>query len=159
MIIRTYRESDREALKEITITCFDGNSSIDHNMESLFGLVDGRDWKWRKRLHMDSDIAANAAGIFIAEIEGRPVGYINTRIDHENRIGYIPHMAVLPAHRRIGIGRKLLDSAVAFLRDQGMSHVRISTLETNSPSQQLYSSYGFKEVSQQIHYMMQIEDK
>lgn len=159
MIIRKYRESDREALKEITLTCFDGNSSIDYNMESLFGPIDGKDWKWRKRLHMDNDIAANAAGIFVAEIEGGPIGYINTHIDHETRIGYIPHMAVLPLHRTKGIGRKLLDSAMASLRDQGISHVRISTLETNSPSQQLYSSYGFKEVSRQIHYMIQIEEK
>ena len=159
MIIRTYRDSDREALKEITVTCFDGNSSIDHNMESLFGPIDGRDWEWRKRLHMDNDIAANAAGIFVAEIEGTTIGYINTRVDHETRIGSVPHMAVLPAHRKKGLGRMLLDAAVAFLKDQGMKHIHISTLETNAPSQQLYPSYGFKEVSRQIHYMMPIEDK
>lgn len=159
MIIRTYREPDREALKEITITCFDGDSSIDHNMESLFGPIDGRDWEWRKRLHMDNDIAANAAGIFVAEIEGSPVGYISTREDHETGIGSVPHMAVLPVHRRKGIGRMLLDAAVAFLSEQGMKHVRINTLETNTACQQLYPSYGFKEVSRQIHYMMPTQDK
>ena len=69
MIIRAYRQSDRETLKEITVACFDGASSIDYNIEKLLGLVGGKDWAWRKKRHIDADIAASTAGIWVAEID------------------------------------------------------------------------------------------
>lgn len=47
MHIRPYRESDRDRLKEITIQCFSGSSSIDHNLDRLFGEVGGKDWAMR----------------------------------------------------------------------------------------------------------------
>ena len=158
MTIRAYQQSDRETLKEITVTCFDGASSIDYNIEKLLGLVDGKDWAWRKKRHIDADIAANPGGILVAEVEGSAIGYITTRVDHETGIGSIPNMAVLPAHRNGGIGRALMDAAIAHLRAEGMQLVRIETLETNPAGKHFYPSCGFKEVARQIHYVLPIDD-
>ena len=157
MLIRSYRESDREAIEEITVACFDGASSIDHSIERLFGLIDGKDWAWRKKRHIDEDVAAGPAGIFVAEAKGSVVGYITTRVDHETKIGWIPNIAVLPAHRKSGIGRALIEAAIVHLRDEGMTFARIETLETNAAGQSLYPACGFKEVARQIHYIMPID--
>jgi ribosomal protein S18 acetylase RimI-like enzyme len=157
MKIRVFDKSDSEKLKEITIICFDGLSSIDHNIEKLCGRVGGKDWVWRKKRSIDEDIAANPTGIFVAEIKGSPIGYITTRVDQETKIGWIPNLAVLPEHRKMGIGRKLIDKAVAYLRNQGMKCVRIETLATNEKGQHFYPSYGFKEITRQIHYIMPID--
>ena len=61
MEIRRYRPADLETLKTITAICFDG-VCIDQNIERLFGLVHGKDWRWRKVRHIDDDVDARATG-------------------------------------------------------------------------------------------------
>jgi len=85
MKIRTYSDTDLEPLRQITASCFDG-VSIDQNMEKLFGEIAGRDWRWRKMRHINADAAANAGGIFVAEVDGEVVGYITTRVDQEAKV-------------------------------------------------------------------------
>ena len=157
MKIRNFEESDREALKEITVICFGESSSIDHKIEARFGKVGGNDWAWRKERHIDDDIATDPDGIFVAELDARPIGYITSRIDHEGKIGSIPNLAVLPSHRGQGFARSLIDAAVAYLKQAGMTHVRIETLAGNEIGEAFYTSYGFTEVARQIHYIMPID--
>ena len=156
MIIRTFTDADREILKEITITCFDRACSIDYRIEDLFGLIDGKDWKWRKRRDIDADVAANPTGIFVADIDGRPVAYITTHVNRATTIGSIANLAVLPDRRRRGIARSLIDHAVAHLKGEGMRYVRIQTLETNQSGRHVYPACGFKEIARQIHYIMPV---
>jgi ribosomal protein S18 acetylase RimI-like enzyme len=157
MMIRIYTESDRQTLKEITVGCFSLSSSIDLNIEKHFGIANGKDWTWRKQRQIESDIDTNPAGIFVAEIDDAAVGYITTNIDHSAKIGSIPNLAVLPAHQQGGVGRALMDRALAYFREQGMELVRIETLETNAVGGQFYPSYGFVEVARQIHYAMPLD--
>ena len=154
MPIRSYRASDRETIKEITITCFGPTSSIDLNIETQFGLTNGKDWTWRKQRQIENDINTNPAGIFAAEIDGKVVGYITTQVDHESKIGSIPNLAVLPDRQQDGIGRALVERALASFREQGMELARIETLDSNAVGQQFYPSCGFTEVARQIHYAM-----
>ena len=113
MNIRKFQEPDREALKRITIICFDG-VSIDRNIEKLFGPIAGKSWEWRKGRQIDDDLNVNPDGIFVAEEDDKCVGYISTRIDHATKIGSIPNIAVLAEYRKTGIGRKLMDTATVF---------------------------------------------
>lgn len=155
MKIRQFQPSDLDTLKEITAICFDG-VSIDQNIERLYGLIHGKDWRWRKRRHIDDDAAVNASGILVAESDGRTVGYITTRVDMATRVGGIPNFAVLPAYRQQGIGRRLLEEAVAYLASRGMFYARIETLDQNEVGSRFYPGFGFKEVARQIHYIMPI---
>lgn len=155
-MIRKYREQDREILKEITIICFDG-VSIDQNIESMFGRIGGRTWQWRKKRHIDADIDANPNGIFVAEANGEVVGYITTRVDAESKIGWIPNMAVLPAYQGQGIGKKLMQVALDYLRQKGMEYAKIETLDQNEIGKRFYPKTGFREVARQIHYLMPLK--
>ena len=85
------------------------------------------------------------------------IGYVTTQIDHEAKIGSIPNLAVLPEHRKVGIGRALIDAAIGYLQEQGLKLVRIETLDTNSVGKHFYTSYGFKEVAKQIHYALLLD--
>jgi ribosomal protein S18 acetylase RimI-like enzyme len=154
--IRSYRESDHPALKEITVLAFDG-VSIDQNIEKKHGVIAGKDWRFRKARHIDWDIAAYATGIFVAEVEGKPVGFIATRPDPETKIGSIPDMAVHPAHQGKGIGTALIKVALDYLSSLGMEYVRIETLEQNAVGQKLYPRIGFQEIARQIHYIMPLK--
>ncbi|HMC66188.1 MAG TPA: GNAT family N-acetyltransferase [Gemmataceae bacterium] len=156
MIIRTYRPDDLETLRDLTVEGFDG-VSIDQNMEKRFGLINGRDWRWRKARHVDDDAAANPDGLFIAEQDGQIVGYVSTRLDREAGIGLIPNMVVAAGHRGQGLGRLLIAHALDYFRSQGLNHAKIETLDQNAVGQYLYPACGFVEVARQIHYVMELE--
>ena len=94
--------------------------------------------------------------MFVAEIDGEVVGYITTRVDGEAKVGGIPNYAVLPQHQKKGIGLKLVETAIAYLKEAGMECIRIETLDQNEVGQRFYPKLGFKEVARQIHYAMPV---
>jgi len=152
MIIRAFREQDREALKAITVEAFSG-VSIDQNLERLFGPIAGHDWRWRKARQIDDDIAAAGSAILVAEdADGRVAGYITTRIDREAGVGLIPNLAVRSDIRGHGLGRRLIDEALKLFQQAGLTIARIETLDQNAVGQHLYPDCGFVEVARQIHY-------
>jgi ribosomal protein S18 acetylase RimI-like enzyme len=153
MLIRTYRDSDFETLREITGICFDG-ISIDQNIERLYGVIAGKDWRWRKKRHIDADVAGNRDGIFVAEVAGKVVGFISSRADRESRFGWIANFAVLPGHQKKGIGTRLIEAAFDYLRAEGMEYVRIEALDQNPIATRFYPRLGFRAVARQIHYVM-----
>lgn len=69
--------------------------------------------------------------IFIAEVEGKPVGLgradvLTTdpifRLRDDNRCGYVDQMYVRPGHRDRGIGSQLLKLCEDWFREQGIGH-------------------------------------
>ena len=155
--IRQFRQNDLPALKAITVEAFDG-VSIDQNIERQFGLVNERDWRWRKGRRIEEDVARDAGGVFIAEVDSAVIGCLTSWMDHEEGVGFISHLAVVAAHRGQGVGRRLIEHASDHFRKHGISHARIETLEQNAIGQELFPSFGFREVARQIHYCMRLAD-
>ncbi len=157
MRIRPYRETDRQALRMITIDAFQG-VSIDQNIERRFGAIAGRDWQWRKARQLDEDIDAADGRVLVAETEpGEVVGYVTTRIDTAAGIGFIPNMAVRSGWRGHGIGRQLIERALELFRDARLQLARIETLDQNTIGEHLYPACGFVEVARQIHFALPLD--
>lgn len=156
MLFRTYHPEDLEVLRRLTVEGFDG-VSIDQNIEKRFGIINDRDWRWRKARHIDADAAANPSGLFVAEDNARIVGYISTQIDREAGIGLIPNLVVASDYRGQGLGRQLIAHALDYFRSLGLTHAKIETLDQNPIGQHLYPACGFVEVARQIHYVMALE--
>ena len=155
-MIRKYKPSDLQTLREITAICFE-KVSIDKNIEDRFGRIGGIDWKERKMAHIDDDAAANPDGLFVAEVDGEIAGYITTRLNRSTRIGGIPNLAVLPQFQRRGIGRQLIEKALAYLEAEGMLYARIETLEQNPVGTSFYPTMDFTEVARQVHYIRPLQ--
>lgn len=149
--IRKYVPSDLDDLKRITVEAFSG-VSIDRAIENAFGPIEGHDWRWRKARHIDDDVGRDPDGVFVAEEEGRVVGYITTWIDPAAGMGFIPNLAVDEHLRGQGLGRRLIEHALDHFRAQGIGYARIETLAHNAVGQHLYPDCGFQEVARQIHY-------
>src|SRR3954465_993724 len=110
--IRVYRPQDLARLHAITADTF-GPASIDRNMEQVLGLFGGGDWRSRKTAAIADDCRAQPDGVFVAEDSaGQVVGYVTTRRNEANRIGWIPNLAVDPSHQGRGLGRLLLEHAL-----------------------------------------------
>lgn len=71
------------------------------------------------------------SGLFVAERDGGPVGFVraiirrwpNDRVGLEPECGWIPVLAVDPAHQRHGLGRALFNHALDWLRRAGRRRV------------------------------------
>ncbi|HJN12186.1 MAG TPA: GNAT family N-acetyltransferase [Pirellulaceae bacterium] len=157
ILYREFLKEDLPRIKVITVEAFDG-VSIDRNIDALLGAPTTQSWKQRKARHLDADLAREEAMILVAEIDQKVVGYISTWIDREASQGFIPNLAVDQCWRGSGIGRSLIERAIAYFREQGVTLVRIETLDQNAVGQKLYPSLGFQEVARQIHYCMNLKD-
>lgn len=151
-MIRSYRHEDLPTLKCIVVDAFEG-VSIDQGIERLFGPINHNDWKWRKARHLDDDLERDPNGIFVAEIDGRVVGFITTWQDREVGMGYIPNIAIQAEFRGQGLGHQLIEHAMQHFRDSGLTHAKIETLEQNATGHHVYTSLGFYEVARQIHFV------
>ena len=149
--LRTYQPGDLDTIKRLTIETF-GGVTIEENLETALGTLNGHDWRWRKGRHIDEDAAANPAGIFVAEANGRIVGYITTRVDVEAGKGRIPNLAVAEDFRGRGLGRTLIERALDYFRGQGLVYAVIETMAQNPVGQHLYPACGFMEIARQVHF-------
>jgi ribosomal protein S18 acetylase RimI-like enzyme len=153
--IRLYRPDDLAELRQLTVESFAG-VTLEQNVEDSLGVLNGRDWKWRKSRHVDEDVAANPSGVFVAEAGGRVVGYISTRIDRDAGKGRIPNLAVAEEARNHGLGRRLIDHALDYFRKEGLAYAVIETMAQNAVGSHLYPACGFVEVARQVHFARRI---
>ena len=87
-------------------------------------------------------------GAFVAEDDnGLPVGFALVRLSLgwlRPRRGGITSIAVAPAHRRRGIGTRLMARAIQYLREHHVKEVDLEVKATNAAAQSLYESFGFR---------------
>jgi ribosomal protein S18 acetylase RimI-like enzyme len=88
--------------------------------------------------------------VLVAERNGEVVGYAYAGVEGWDYMslrgpaGALYDIVVDEAHRGQGIGRMLLDAAVAELELRGVPRVVLSTAEQNEPAQRLFASGGFR---------------
>ena len=88
--------------------------------------------------------------VLVAEREGEAVGYAYAGLEGHDYMalrgpaGALYDIIVDPAHRSHGIGRQLLDAAIAALREKGAPRVVLSTAAKNEPAQRLFERAGFR---------------
>jgi len=90
----------------------------------------------------------DATGMFIAELDGEPVGIVNAYVDkmREEKKGFMRALGVIPEYRRRGIGRALAEKALESLREREMERVEAGALEDKPEAVRLWETMGFKNV-------------
>jgi ribosomal protein S18 acetylase RimI-like enzyme len=86
-------------------------------------------------------LARNPGLSFIATVDGAVVGCIMA--GHDGRRGYLQHLLVLPAHRRQGIARSLVEHCLAALALLGIVKSHIDVLKTNTAAQDWWQQAGW----------------
>ncbi|WP_458206857.1 ribosomal protein S18-alanine N-acetyltransferase [Haladaptatus sp. NG-SE-30] len=77
---------------------------------------------------------------------GKVVGYVVADLipNHGRALGHIKDLAVHPARRGEGIGRKLLERALAGLQVRDVRSVKLEVRASNEPAISLYRQFGFR---------------
>jgi ribosomal protein S18 acetylase RimI-like enzyme len=88
--------------------------------------------------------------VLVAEREGEVIGYAYAGLEGLDYMalrgpaGALYDIVVDPDRRRGGVGRALLDTAIAALQALGAPQIVLSTAEGNVAAQQLFRSAGFR---------------
>ena len=93
------------------------------------------------------DIAFAAAGpastILLAVDGDKIIGSV--MLGHDGHRGAIYYFAVDPAHQRQGIGRKLHEAAVIWLREKGVWKINLLVRSENEKVAAFYKSLGYED--------------
>ena len=95
------------------------------------------------------------AAVYVAEDDGAIVGRLSVSRDSHTASRHVADLGLMVAagHRRRGIGRAMLDQAVAWARDAGVNKLELHVFPWNEPAIKLYEQYGFeREGLRKDHY-------
>ena len=99
--------------------------------------------------YMQEVAKAKDKAVFIAEGDGRPVGFIMVQLSSRARIfverehGLVVDLAVTKAVRRSGIGQKLFERAVRWFKTQGVKTLEVRASTSNPLATAFWRKMGF----------------
>ena len=101
------------------------------------------------------------AAVFVVESDGAVVGRMSLARDTHPASRHVADLGLMVAasHRRLGIGRGLLDQAVAWAREAGVRKIELHVFPWNEPAIRLYERFGFeREGYRRAHYIRDDEE-
>ncbi|KYH40190.1 MAG: hypothetical protein AYL32_013070 [Candidatus Bathyarchaeota archaeon B26-2] len=150
ILIRRFKREDFEAILGMTESCWRG-ASFNQRIEELFGLR-GKPWWELKRDSIKGFLERHPDWVFVAEVDGKVVGYATYSLDRTQRVGHVLNNAVHPDWRRKGIGRALHRRVLEELKREGMEVALLVTAVHNVPARRIYESHGFEVVWEALYY-------
>ena len=143
--IREYGVADAAALRRCVVALQEFERTIDPGLRPGETMADA----YCERMHARCGEAVGR--IFVAELAGTVIGFV-TVLAHEaftdlddppGTYGLVTDLAVLPPHRKQGVGRRLLERAEDFAREAGATELRIGVLAQNTAARRLYLAAEF----------------
>jgi ribosomal-protein-alanine acetyltransferase len=93
----------------------------------------------------------NSSAVYrVAEYNGIIAGYIG--MWHILDEGHITNIAVRPEYRRMGFGRRLMQSVIDYSKSSGIHSLTLEVRVSNIPAIRLYESFGFRVEGRRKHY-------
>jgi RimJ/RimL family protein N-acetyltransferase len=95
------------------------------------------------------------AAVYVADDDGTVVARLSVARDPHSASRHVADLGLMVAasHRRLGIGRSLLDQAAAWAREAGVFKLELHVFPWNEPALRLYEEYGFeREGLRRRHY-------
>ena len=127
--------------------------------DEIQGMIDRiqgakRIWPILRLMRMFVPVFRDILCGFIEEEDKKPVGLINYMRQRNVPEWYIANVTVLPAYRRRGIARRLVEATIQELRHRNAQVAFLDVVVGNDPAFQLYKQLGFEEFSQsaEFHY-------
>lgn len=148
LVIRQGRPEDAAALVEL-------GAAIGREPEAWLLNTDGWRTVGEERRYLRALRRHPDAAVYVAEDADVIVGRLSIARDPHSSSHHVADLGLMVAvsHRRLGIGRALLDQAVAWARDAGVSKLELHVFPWNEPAIKLYEQFGFeREGFRKAHY-------
>jgi len=155
--IRPYQPSDDGRLIEITQLAWP-EVTIWKQMEDMYGVRTSKPWGYYKVTPLLASAKASPDRFFVAELDGKVVGYAMFAIDSDSKVGTVLDNAVDPACQGCGIGSALHRQVLLAIKDAGMEIIKVGTGVHQTAARKMYEKHGFREVFHEIIYLMHVEE-
>jgi ribosomal protein S18 acetylase RimI-like enzyme len=105
---------------------------------------------------LGSQLEAPGVVLLVAERDGAVIGYSFGAVEGYDYMslrgpaGVLHDIVVDPAHRGYGVGRMLLDAAIAALGARGVPQIVLATAERNEAAQRLFTRAGFRQTMREM---------
>lgn len=93
--------------------------------------------------------------LFVADVNGTVAGATMTDLD--GKIGYINNVMVHPNFRRKGIGTKLMNATLNYMKKRKLARAILHVRPDNTPAKGLYDKFGFRKFEDTIRLTAQID--
>jgi GNAT superfamily N-acetyltransferase len=145
--VREFEDGDLEAIVEFSLRAWE---PVFTSVRKVLGDDVFRrlhpDWRDGQAEAVRSSCTNTDRRVFVAVSDERPVGFVAVALNafHE-RMGWIEIIGVDPDYQRRGIGSRLTDHAMQYMRSHGMD---IAVVETggdlgHAPARAAYDAAGF----------------
>ncbi len=112
-------------------------------------LISTSDWRGagEERRYLRAIRRSPDAAVFVAEAPEGLVARLSLARDPHPASFHVADLGLMVAasHRRRGIGRALLEQAVEWARERGVSKLELHVFPHNEPALALYKAFGFVE--------------
>jgi RimJ/RimL family protein N-acetyltransferase len=137
--IRPAEPGDARALVELGSAIGQEDGSWLLTTEEWRSIPDERRYLRAVRRHPD-------AAVFVAVEDDRAIGRLSLSRDVHPASRHVADLGLMvaEAHRRRGVGRALLDQAVAWAASTGVQKLELHVFPWNEPAIGLYEAYGFE---------------
>ncbi len=162
-MIRFCREEDLETLSAIAkaawMRIFDGFE--ERIGKDLYNVVNP-DCRNSKGPWLRKYFAEHPDRIYVAERNGRIVGFISFFFNENTKVGIISNNAVDPDCGEKGVGQEMYKAVLQRFRDEGMKAAMVTTGldDAHAPARRAYERAGFHLKNEEVCYIMDLrEDK
>lgn len=93
---------------------------------------------------LEQSLLSDMAMYYTAFYKGSFVGYITSYVSLDT--ADILSVAVSTEHRKMGIGRRILDGFIACCKERGLAKITLEVRQSNTPAIRLYEAVGFVRV-------------
>jgi ribosomal protein S18 acetylase RimI-like enzyme len=99
---------------------------------------------------LGTQLQGEDVAVFVAEQDGAVVGYVYAGMEPlswkelRDEAGFIHDIVVDERARRTGVARRLLETAIDWLRERGARRVMLWTAQPNIGAQRLFEALGFR---------------
>ena len=139
IIIRESNTSDSKAVYDLLLIIAElhknGRPEMFPNLVSKYTVEEVR-----------SRLSKEDNGVFVAELDGKTVGYVFCEIIKEGAgtTLYIDDLCVEPSCRRMGIAGMLMDKTKEYAKQKNCAFLMLNVWEFNKSAIEFYEKYGFE---------------
>jgi GNAT superfamily N-acetyltransferase len=145
--IRAFRSTDAPDVVRLSIRAWAPvfDAELDIVGSELFERLEGKDWRVRQQKSVEDVLADEAVRVWVADVDGRAVGFAAAKLDVEHAMGEVYMLAVDPDHQRQGIGAALTVTATDWIREAGVPVAMIDTGgdDGHAPARRVYERAGY----------------
>lgn len=158
--IRSLCDADLDTLLEIAVAAWTPIfESFRQILEpNLFEIVFPQ-WEMEKKRQIEAACRGeHGVNVYVAELDGKVVGFITYRLDQRIRIGEISNNAVYPQNQGSGIGTVMYKHVLAKMKEGGMKCAKVCTGgdPSHAPARRAYEKVGFSRALPSVDYYQEL---